>query len=492
MSALVRSILSAMLLVSLGACSLAPKHVRPDAPVPAKVVAGSEESVDGLGMYGVGIKEFFRDPRLQELIALGLSHNRDLRVALLAAARARALYSVERAERFPQVSADGADTSSAPYDKRWTRNVQAQGTAIFELDLFGRLRNLSESAFETYLASDEASRAAMLALISQIARSYLDERLAVERLALARSTVESRRRSLEFMAGRVQSGQSSLLELEQARSLLAAAEASSAEQQRQVELAGNALALQVGDYDLPDLPAPLSLEDQEMANLPGGVDSSVLLRRPDILGAEHRLKATNADIGAARAAFFPTLSLTGTLGYMSTDLSDLFIYANGAWSFAPRAALPIFQGGRQMAELKAAHIAKESAVADYERTIQNAFKEVADGLRSRASFRDQHEAQLAYVQSLRLVEELAMARYVSGAVSYLEVLDAQRAVFQAEMDLLSLRRDQLANEVSLYSSLGGGLEDAVSRVPEPDGRTPSKAETTGGDGEPSGADVVSP
>jgi Cu(I)/Ag(I) efflux system outer membrane protein len=319
---------------------------------------------------------------------------------------------------------------------------------------------MSEAAFQTYLATEEARKAVKIGLVAEVARGYLAERLAAEGLQLARNTLESWRSSYAFIERRVQSGQSSLLDLEQARSMVASASAAVARREREVIQAGNALRLLSGSFAPEDLPPPVPLAEQRLADLPRGVSSSVLLERPDILEAEHNLRAANADIGAARAAFFPSISLTGNLGYMSEDLSRLVAGASGFWSFLPRISLPLFAGGRNAANLELAEIRRESSVARYEKAVQSAFREVADALRSRKSFAEQLAAQQRYLASQRLVLDLAMNRYINGSVTYLEVLDAQRNVFQIEQDLLGIRRDQLANEIGLYSALGGGLADS--------------------------------
>jgi Cu(I)/Ag(I) efflux system outer membrane protein len=462
-----RNAQTALLAALLSGCSLAPVYVRPEAPVPPAIQAQGAVTPDA-GYYHSGRREFFKDPRLQELITLSLEHNKDLRLATLAVAEAKALYGIQNAERLPQVNTEG----NADYSRRLnrgdsTRYNEAAAVAAFELDLFGRLRSMSESAFQNYLATEEAKKAAVISLVSQVAQSYFAERLAVERLRFARENAASWNTSYAFIQRRVQSGQSSLLNLEQARSMVEFSSAAVAQREREVIQAANALQLLTGSFAQRALPAAVSLRKQSLSDLPQGVPSSILLTRPDIMEAEYRLLAANADIGAARAAFFPSISLTGNLGYMSRDLSFLFSPENGLWSFLPRITLPVFSGGRNLTELELAEIRKESSIVQYEKAIQTAFREVADTLQSRASFVRQYAAQERYLASQRQVLALAMSQYAGGAVSYLEVLDAQRNVFEAEQDLLSIRYEQLINDVSLYSALGGGLsETADNRMPQ--------------------------
>jgi Cu(I)/Ag(I) efflux system outer membrane protein len=328
----------------------------------------------------------------------------------------------------------------------------------FELDLFGRLRSLNEAEWHRYLATAQAAKAVRIALISQVAQAYLDECLAGELHRLAGRTLESRRASGAFIEHRVRAGESSLQELEQARSMVEAGAAELAAQEQARIRARHALDVLLGGFDERVLPDASALLEQELASLPRNVPSSILLRRPDVMEAEDLLQAANADIGAARAAFFPSISLTGQLGYMSEDLGALFSPGTSLWSFLPRITLPVFTGGRNAANLELAEIGRERAVLQYEKTLQTAFREVADALLTRESLADQLAAQTRYLDSQRLVLSLAMSGYVSGAGRYLEVLDAQRGVFDAERTLLGIRRDQLANDVALYAALGGGGE----------------------------------
>lgn len=451
-------------LLALSACSLAPEYHRPDMPVPqtlSEVAFGSADKVPVQAPFdaqGIGWREFYKDTSLKELIAASLHSNKDAQLAALAIREARANYGVQNAERFPQLNAEGSNSYSGGFRTSTEKSYEAAfAVPAFELDFFGRLKNMSEASLQTYLASQEAEKAVRITLVSQVAQSYLAERLAKERLQLSENNLKSWQSSYAFIEGRVRSGQSSLLELEQSRSQVEFATASVAQRQRELTQAHNALYLLLGSFETRNLSAGESLTEQRFAELPAAVSSSVLLLRPDVMEAEHNLLAANADIGAARAAFFPSISLTGNLGYMSDDLKTLFSGATSVWAFLPQVTVPIFTAGKNSANLELATLRKERSVIQYEKTIQNAFREVADALMTRASFTNQFESQKRYLASQKLVLELATKRYISGAISYLEVLDAQRGVFQAEQDLLDIRREQLVNEINLYSALGGGL-----------------------------------
>lgn len=459
-----RAVAAFLALLPLAACSLAPDYERPAAPVPAAVSAGAEalsgDSAPENRLILNGWREFFKDERLAELIALSLEHNRELKIALLEAEVDRARYGLDRAELFPMPEAGGSANYAGEFWRSGTESFElALMIPAYELDFFGRLRSLREAAWRRYLSAAEEARAVKVALVSRVAGAYLAERLADELLGLARETLKSRRGSLAFIRRRVESGQSGLLDLEQARSMVEEASALAAMRERELALAENELRLRLGIFDPPSLPPGLALRGQGLAPLPAGVASELLLRRPDILAAEQRLRAANADIGAARAAFFPSISLTGRLGYMSEDLSKLFAPGASAWSFMPALRLPIFSGGRDLAALELAELGKEKSVLAYEQAVQNAFREVADALRVREGFAGQYAAQERFLSARRQVLELAMNNYANGAVSYLEVLEAQRGVLQAEEELLGIRRDQLMNEISLYAALGGGLDE---------------------------------
>ncbi|MDR1777047.1 MAG: efflux transporter outer membrane subunit [Desulfovibrio sp.] len=447
----------------LAACSLTPVYTRPDAPVPRSLDFEPIGTAGSDGMFDVSPGEFFYDPRLRELIAAALPGNRDLRQALLDIEEAAAQYRVQRADRLPQIDGEGSDAYEGSFDDKagnrfGTNTYVVKGAAFFELDVFGRLKSLSDAALQRYLATEQAQRAVRIALVSQTAQSYLAERLAAELEALATRTLRSRQSSYAFVEGRVRSGQSSLLDLEQARGLVETANAEVAGRHEEWIRADNALKVLTGSFAPLSLPPPLPLLEQRLAEFPEGLASSVLLRRPDIMEAEFSLKAANADIGAARAAFFPTISLVGNLGAQSDELRLLFDATGSFWAFLPTIRLPIFTGGRLRANLDLAEIRKEKAIVLYEQRIQTAFREAADALRTRSLLAQRLAAQQRYLQSQRIALQLATSSYTSGAVSYLAVLEAQRAVFEAERGLLTVRRDQLVNDVNLYAALGGGLK----------------------------------
>jgi Cu(I)/Ag(I) efflux system outer membrane protein len=449
-----------LLLLSLSACSLAPQYSRPELPVPVALAETGFQTQPGesFDAQRLGWSEFFKDEQVKELIAVSLKNNRDVRLAALSVAEARAQYGIQNAERFPQLTAEGGADMSGGFRKSTEKNYDvAVAVPAFELDFFGRLKNMSESALEKYLASREAEKTVRLTLVSQVAQGWLAERLAREQLQLAQKSLESWQKSYAFIEGRASSGQSSLLDLEQARGMVEFALTAVAQRQREITRAANALRPLLGSFEERELPVAASLADQNFAELPKNLSSTVLLRRPDVMEAEHILLAANADIGAARAAFFPSISLTGNLGYLSDDVTTLFAGTTSVWSFLPRLTLPVFTAGRNRSNLELAEIRKESSVLQYEKVIQTAFREVADALMTSASFNNQLAAQKKYLASQRLVLALATQRYANGVTSYLDVLDAQRNVFQAEQDLLDIRREQLVNEINLYSALGGGL-----------------------------------
>lgn len=455
-----------LLALSLVACSLAPEYNRPTMPVPATLT--TEDTLDASGVsvnvQRIGWRDFYKDERLKELISVSIQNNRDMKLAALAVAEAGAQYGVRNSERVPQLKVESSDAYGGEFKSSVAdeKGTAAIALPAFEIDLFGRLKSLSESALQQYLASGEAEKAVRIALVSQVAQAYLDERLAREGLHLAERTLESRRGSYAFIENRVRSGQSSLLDLEQARGFVEFAATTLAQRQTEVTRTRNALTLLLGRFEKTELPSATSLTEQVFTELPHTIPSAVLLERPDVMRAEHVLRAANADIGAARAAFFPSILLTGNLGYMSNDLQTLFAAPTSIWSFVPQVTLPIFTAGRNQSDLELAEVRRRSTVIQYEKTVQTAFREAADGLMTKAALARRFAAQGHYLDSQRVVLDLATQRYISGAASYLEVLDAQRNVFQAEQDLLNIRRDQLVNDINLYSALGGGLHETSS------------------------------
>lgn len=449
----------------LAGCSLAPVHHRPDAPIPtqwpreeaALTLSSAAATLDWNG--------FIADERLRHIVDLAQSNNRDLRQALLNVEAARAMYQIQRADRLPGVGLQAGGTRQRlPGDLSASGQPQVQGNwqagvglAAFELDLFGRVRNLSEAALGEYLATEEAARAARISLGAEVVQAYLARDGAMRHLQLARSTLQSREASLRLTGERRKAGAATALDHQEALGLAAQARADLERGERELRQAGNALLLLTGVTDLsPYLPeqpaqAPLLLQD-----ISAGTPSELLIHRPDIQAAEHRLRARSADIGAARAAFFPRISLTGFLGSSSAELSDLFRSGQRAWSFSPQVTLPLFDGGRNRANLDLAAVRKDMAVAAYEQTVQTAFREVADALAATDTLRREEAARLALLDSSRQALRLAEARYRAGVDDHLRYLDAQRSAFANEgayIDTVTRRQVALAQ---LFRALGGG------------------------------------
>lgn len=434
-------------LVLLSACTLAPRYERPVAPI---------ANTGGASFADRGWRATFADPRLQALIDLALRNNRDLRVAALQVEATRAQYRIQRAELLPEVGATaGAQSSSfGPQPTLYRVGLNAS----YEIDLFGRIRSLKAAALEEYLASEEAHRAAQLSLVGEVASQYLRERafdeerkVAEQQLALSQEFASLSQRMLE-------AGTRSELDLRTAEAQVAAARSEVARNTRLQQQALNALTLLVGQPLPNNLPPPVPFESQAIAELPAGVSSDVLLRRPDVLAAEHALRAANANIGAARAAFFPTISLTGFAGLASTALAGLFS-AGLAWSFAPTVTVPLFTGGRNEANLDLAHVRKKIEVARYEQAIQVAFREVSDALVARKYFDDQVAADQARVDAERKRYELSQQRYQTGIESYLSVILSQQDLYRSQVLLIEARLSQQQNLVDLYRALGGGWRE---------------------------------
>lgn len=460
----------------LSACSLAPKLVTPHAPVPEvwPELSGAAQTASASDVAGTGLaadpgwRVMFVDPRLQRLIELALENNRDLRLAALNVQAVQAQYRIQRAARLPGIDTTGSftrerlagndESSPAVESAVQEQHGLSVGISAFEIDLFGRVKSLSDAALARYLASEEGQRAAQVALVGALADAYFAERLAQEQLALAEHTLKDWRQSLELARLLKAADQNSGLDVAQAESQVATAQADLEGRTRELARAGNALRLLTGIEPSGDLPAPMPLDGQPvLTQLPAGLPSDLLTRRPDIRQAERNLIAANADIGAARAAFFPRLSLTASFGYASPALGSLFDSGQRAWNFAPQIVVPIFQGGRLRAELRLAEVRKSAAVAEYERAIQTAFREVADGLAGSATYDRQIAAQSQAVASTARRVELSTLRYRAGQEGRLELLDAQRQLYAARQRLLDLQREEIGNAVALYKALGGGL-----------------------------------
>jgi len=449
-------------LTAMGGCTLIPDQDTPPSPVPEQLGAnlGDEDTPVRLP----GWRSLFPNPELQLLIQTALTSNRDLRLAILNVAEARAQYQIEGADLFPTISADAEGSrQSLPADLSQTGQSTIQTeysvglVASYEVDLFGRVRSLEQAALEDYLGTESARRTAQITLVSEVANAYLTLLADRESLAIAEDTVASQQESLDLARGLYEMGLASELDLRQAQVALETARANRAQFQRRVAEDRTALALVVG-APLPPLIGD-DLRDPQVATLaevPEGLPSSVLRLRPDILEAEYNLRAANANIGAARAAFFPSISLTGAAGTASSELDGLFESGSDFWSFSPSISLPIFSGGRNRANLDVAEVRRDQNVARYEQTVQTAFKEVSDALAGRATLIEQEASQSRLVDATARSLELAEARYREGADDYLAVLDARRELLTARQELVSLKLQKLGNRVTLYRALGGG------------------------------------
>ena len=469
-----RSLAAALVVTFLSGCSLMPTYERPDAPVPA----GWQQSDTGDARLpaaaDIGWQQYFADARLRELIGLALQNNRDLRVAALNIEAARAQYGVVRADQLPTVGAGASMTRSrtaadaSPSGREMLGNIYSANLAStgFELDFFGRVRSMSTAALNQYLATQEARDAAQISLIAEVAKAYVAQRTADEAMRISKMALDSREKTYRLAKLRFNAGVISAIDLRQNETLIESAHADYAAQTRLREQAGNALALLIGQPVPANLPPAQPLGKQVAVNaLPVGMSSDVLLRRPDIRQSEYQLQAANANIGAARAAFFPRISLTGSFGSVSRELDGLFTGPNMAWSFMPQISLPIFDFGRNQSNLDLAHARKNIAVAQYEKSIQGAFREVADQLAARRTLADQLAAQERGYQAERERLRLVQMRYDNGISSSLDLLDAQRQSYALEQALLLTRQAAMNNRIDLYKVLGGGLVDVTAVAP---------------------------
>lgn len=459
------------LLVTLAAgCSLQPVYQRPAAPVSAVFPAGEAYKTAAVGAgsatlpaAAIGWRNFLSDARLQRLVELALQNNRDLRVAALNVRKVQAQYRIQDAARYPQVDA-GASASAkstspggSTANANASRNYSAGLSASWEMDFFGRLQSLSDAAFEQYLASAYARQAAEILLVSEIADQYLTTLAYDEQLAVTQSTLDTAQAAYKIVKLQFDTGTASELDLRLSETTVEQAQANYAAQVRLRAQAENALVLLVGQPLPPDLPPPVRLGAQPiLADIPAGLPSDLLQRRPDILQAEAFLRSENANIGAARAAFFPRISLTGALGTASTALGGLFAGGSSAWSFVPSLVMPIFTAGANRANLDVATVQKDIGIAQYEKAVQTAFCEVADGLAARGTYNDQLAAQQRYTDTQQRRLELANMLYASGTDSYLSVLTAQTDLYSAQLALVTTRLNRLTSLVDLYRSLGGG------------------------------------
>ncbi|EGI76474.1 efflux transporter outer membrane subunit [Hylemonella gracilis] len=456
----------------LSACTvLTPSYERPALSVPDVWPAEIQVDARTVAAKPVAWESFFPDERLRALIQLALEHNRDMRIATARVLEAQALYGVQRADRLPSLNAGGSvarsrtpgdlsGTGSSVLGRRADVNVAIPS---FELDFWGRVASLSDAAKASYLATEQAERSFRLSLIANVADAYLAQSEADERLQLAQATLKTRAQTRELVDQRRKGGLAGDLDYLQADAAYEGARAEVASLTRQQSAARNYLATLVGTQPA-NLPPARSLAAQGIAlDQQAELPSQVLLRRPDVRAAEQRLLAANANIGAARAAFFPRIGFTGSTGFASSEIDGLFKSGSQAWSFTPTISLPIFQGGRNKANLDLATVRKDIAVAEYEKTIQQAFREVADQLVARDQLAAQLQAVEAQERSQQRATLIAEARYAQGVGSFLEVLDAQRQLFSVQQSLIQVRRSMWSAAAQLYKALGGSDDVAAGQ-----------------------------
>jgi multidrug efflux system outer membrane protein len=460
-----------LIFLLLAGCSLAPRYQQPKMPVADQLPTYGTEKTDAANKDSVttdaaalGWSEFFSDPTLQQIIATALDRNRDLRQSALMVESYQAQYRIQRSALFPSVSATPLISRQRTFsgDNQVDLEIAAAtvGITAYELDLFGRVRNLKEDTLEQYLAMAETYRSARLSLVAEVARAYLTLLADRELLAITEETFSNESESYNIIEDRMREGIANQLELAQARTSLENARGNLAQYRRQAAQDLNNLALLTGatEQELQIDADSLKLL-QPMAELPSQLPSQVLLQRPDIMAAEHVLKGANASIGAARAAFFPNISLTANVGYMSADLGRMFSGGSETWLFSPNINVPIFTAGRLRAELDVAELRRDISVAGYEKAIQTAFREVADSLVARQTYVEQLSAQMASLKANQDYYRMARDRYQQGLDSYLTMLDAQRSLYNSRQAYVATRLAQLVNQVTLYKVLGGGWKE---------------------------------
>ncbi|MBI5593174.1 MAG: efflux transporter outer membrane subunit [Deltaproteobacteria bacterium] len=463
-------VLSFAALIFMSGCSLAPNYTQPSAPIPPEWPQGpayknSQTTAEARAAWKLSRQAFFTDPKLQQIIETALNNNQDLRLALLNVEKAAALYGIQKAELFPSFNASGVMNSQRiPADLSSSGSATTQdqysvnlGVASWEIDFFGRIRSLKDSALENYLATDEARRSAQILLIAATAGAYLNLAADRENLDLATTTMQTQQDVYRIINRRYQVGLANEVDVKRSQTQVDTARGDIARFTQQIALDENALNLLLGS------PAPADVLSANLSDIQGpeavssGISSEILLNRPDILAAEHRLKGANANIGAARAALFPRISLTTTGGTASSNLGGLFGSGSGTWSFAPQIVTPIFDA-RLWSAYDAARIESEIALTSYQKAIQVAFREVADALAVNGTVGEQLSAQQSLVNAVEIIYSRSEVRYQKGIDSYLSVLDAQRSLYSARQGLVTLRLARLVNQVRLYAVLGGGGE----------------------------------
>ncbi len=457
--------------IAISGCTMAPQYTKPASPVPANWPTGAayiyieKNAADESTPLASALswREFITDIRMQKIIEIALNNNRDLRLAALNVERAQALYGIQRAELLPSVNAGGildkehvpADLSTTGYEMTSVEYGVNLGISSWEIDFFGRIRSLKDQALEEYLATEDTRRSAQIMLVSAVAQAYLTLAADRENLKLVASTLETQEASCKLIQKRYEAGIASELDLRQAQSQVDTARVNIARYKQLVAQDENAMNLLIGS----PIASALLPEDLGSVSQPKeisyGLSSELLLRRPDVLAAEHMLKAANANIGAARAAFFPRISLTTFIGTASADLSGLFKAGQGTWGFTPQIMMPIFDA-RTWSAYDVTKAEKDISVAQYEKVIQTSFREVADALAVRGTVEQQITAQQSLVDAVAETYRLSNARYTRGIDSYLSVLDAQRSLYGAQQGLIALHLARLVNRVMLYTALGGG------------------------------------
>ena len=461
--------------ILLAGCSLEPTYERPAAPIAGEYPKGAAyvpQQDSETAAADLGWREFLQDPRLQRLVEIALANNRDLRIAALDVEAARSQFAIQRSALLPQVDASAWHAASR------TPGIPVSGTAVqrtygasldaaWELDFFGRLRSLRDASLQQYLATAQARKAAQILLVSQVADQYLLMLADDELLRVTRDTLATAQKSYDLNKAQFDAGIGNELGLRQAEGVLEQARANHAAEVRARAQDENALVLLIGEPLPADLPPGVPLSAQSIvADIPAGLPSDLLARRPDIMESEANLRAANANIGAARAAFFPSISLTGSFGSQSAALSGLFHGASLAWGFIPSLTAPIFEGGKLRASLDLAQIQRDIGVAHYEKSIQSAFREVADGLAARGTYDDQVASLERFVSAEQHSLELSTARLRSGVDSYLNVLTAQDQLYAAQQALVIARLGRLTNRVDLYRALGGGWIERTGDAPK--------------------------
>jgi multidrug efflux system outer membrane protein len=458
-----------MISFAIGACTLEPPYARPPGPVEERWSGSAAPTASGLAIPAdaIGWRAFFTDPAMQRLIEISLANNRDARIAAINVAAARAQYRIQRAELFPKIDVTAQeDVERVPLSESLTGQTISRvysvgvGFTSFELDFFGRIRSLDHQKLQQYLGNVETRRSAVITLVSEVANAYLMVLSDQDLLRVTQDTLKSQQASYDLTRLRYDGDQATALDLRQAEISVRTAQADLAAYRRQVGQDRNALALLLGAAIPVDLATGGGIDGQLLLeDLPAGIPSEVLALRPDVLAAEHQLIAASANIGAARAAFFPSVALTGSYGTSSLGLSELFASGSSAWSFLPQVTLPIFTGGANEANLAYAKEERNLYVATYEKIIQTAFQEVSNALLSRDTLLDQLAAQLALEAASRDAYRLSDMRFQAGIDNYLAVLESQRIFYAAQQSVVSVKLSRLQNLVTLYKALGGGWNE---------------------------------